>query len=175
MVILDNNADFMLLALRANDPLTPSHDGFNEGGKPEFRYWDKSENLIYTNIETMHLFGTKDFTRLGTFGTDLKIASLGIGDDGLPRRNFLGQNFPNPFNGKTVIKYGLSKKTHVRISVHDISGRTMKVLENAVHEAGIYQTSLDASLLESGIYYYRLEISGQGTEFSATRKMVLYR
>ncbi len=175
LVILDDDAEFILLALRADDPLTPSHDGFNEGGILKFRYWDKSENLLYTDIETMHLFGNKNFTKFGTYGTDLKIGSLGIDDDGLPGRNFLGQNFPNPFNDNTIIVYGLSETAHVKISVHDISGRTVSVLEDAIHEAGIYQTRMDASLLESGIYYYRLVLSGSGPEFSATRKMVLCR
>jgi hypothetical protein len=175
MVIVDSKADYMLLALRANDPLTPSYDGFNEGGNLEFRYWDKSENLLYTDIEPTQLFGNTVFTKLGTFGADLKIGSLGIDDDGLPQSNFLGQNYPNPFTDNTIIEYGLSEKAHVRISVYDISGRRVNVLEDAVHEAGIYQIGIDASTLESGIYYYRLEASGHETEFRATRKMILHQ
>jgi hypothetical protein len=174
MVIVDNKAENMLFALRADDPLTPSLDGFIEGGELEFRYWDKSENLLYTDIEVVHLFGNKEFSRLGTFGADLKIGSLGIGDDGLPMQNFLGQNYPNPFSEYTTIEYGLSEKAHVRISIYDISGRTISVLKDADHEAGIYQTGVDASQLESGIYYYRLEISGPEAKFSTTRKMILH-
>jgi hypothetical protein len=174
MVIVDSKAGYWLMTLRADDPLTSIQDGFTEGGVLEFRYWDKSDNLVFTDIQATHLFGNTSFTKLGTYGADLKIGSLGIGDDGLPQRNFLGQNYPNPFTDQTIIEFGISAKAHIRMTIFDISGRTVSVLKDAGYEAGIYKTSVDASSLEPGVYYYRLEVTSGETEFVKTKKMIVH-
>jgi hypothetical protein len=120
------------------------------------------------------LFGSSVFTSLGTFGADLKVGSLGQGGYSLNGGTFLGQNYPNPYNERTRIEYGIASDAHVNISVHDVSGRTLMVLQDKRLHAGTYHIDLDKSSLEAGIYYFSMEAYGSDISFRATRKMVLY-
>jgi hypothetical protein len=174
MVVQQTDNDFQMLTLRADDPTTEIQDGFIAGGELTFRYWDKSENILYTDIEVTQLFGNKEFTRLGTFGADLKIGSLGLNENGLPNDNYLSQNYPNPYTENTYIEYGIAEDAHVLLSVYDVYGRKVKEVEDMQREAGNYKLTLNRSSLESGIYYYRLDVIGQNAKFSETRKMILY-
>jgi hypothetical protein len=130
--------------------------------------------VVYSNINTTHFIGDENYNPLGTFVGELKISSLGYAEPGLPGSTFLGQNFPNPYNENTRIDYGIGEDAHVMISVHDVSGRTVLVLKNAKISAGEHHIELSKASLDAGIYYYRMNVSGAKTNFSATRKMILY-
>ncbi|MFQ6103329.1 MAG: T9SS type A sorting domain-containing protein [Candidatus Glassbacteria bacterium] len=106
------------------------------------------------------------------------------GDDAaggtLPKVYALSQNFPNPFNPRTLIKYDVPKKAGsdvlVKIDVYNIHGQLVKTLVNDVKEPGSYSVQWDGRndrglLVSSGIYFYRIR-SG---EFTSTRKMVLLK
>ncbi|MBX7042028.1 MAG: T9SS type A sorting domain-containing protein, partial [Ignavibacteria bacterium] len=62
-------------------------------------------------------------------------------------------NYPNPFNPKTRITFGLNQRSDVSIMIYDISGRLVKDLYRGTNEAGEYSVDFDASDLPSGIYY----------------------
>lgn len=83
----------------------------------------------------------------------------------------LCQNFPNPFNPSTTIRYALSERSHVRLEVYNLLGECVSVLANEERSAGTYSVQFDATGLASGIYYYRLQSDGQ----IATKKLVLMR
>ncbi len=83
----------------------------------------------------------------------------------------LFQNFPNPFNPSTTIRYSIIQPDLVRIKVYDILGREVKTLVNEFKQVGTYEVQLDASGLASGIYLYRIE-SGN---FIQTKKMILLK
>jgi hypothetical protein len=89
----------------------------------------------------------------------------------------LYQNFPNPFNPKTTIKYDLPKDGFVTFKVYDILGREIySVTEHK--SAGSYQITLDGSNYASGLYFYRLEVRQAGSStgnFVETKKMVLIK
>lgn len=74
----------------------------------------------------------------------------------------LAQNFPNPFNGITRIRYTLEHPAKVRIDVIDMKGRTLKTLLDAERDAGSHQLDIDPGLSASGIYFYRL-LTPQGS------------
>jgi hypothetical protein len=67
-------------------------------------------------------------------------------------------NYPNPFNPSTVIRYQLSVKSFTSLKIYDILGREMKTLVNENMEAGKYEIQFNASNLASGIYFYRLTV-----------------
>ncbi len=90
----------------------------------------------------------------------------------LPGDYSLYQNFPNPFNASTEIKYKISKSADVRISVYNIRGQEIKKLTNKRHSAGIYNLLFDGSRLSSGVYFYALFINNEKTDI---RKMVLIK
>lgn len=88
---------------------------------------------------------------------------------GVPDKFELNQNFPNPFNPSTVIRYALPVSGRVALSVFDVTGAEVVVLVNETKEAGSYEVRFDASGLSSGVYFYTLT-SG---EFTMTKKLVL--
>jgi photosystem II stability/assembly factor-like uncharacterized protein len=96
-----------------------------------------------------------------------------------PEEFVLYQNYPNPFNPNTVISYQLSVTGNVILKVYDILGNEVVTLVNEEKQPGVYEVEFSADVshpgevrnLASGIYFYRLHISG----FIATRKMVLLR
>lgn len=130
--------------------------------------------MVYSNIEATHLYGDKEFSSLGTFYGDLKVSSLGDEEFGLPASTFLGQNYPNPYSEKTRINYGIAEDAVVTISVHDVSGRAVMVLQNSHMPAGTYYLEMSKESLEAGIYYYSMKVNGKNTNFSETRKMILF-
>lgn len=93
-------------------------------------------------------------------------------DDFQPSDFVLAQNFPNPFNPATTIRYTLKKPQHVRLKIYNILGKEVAILVDALRAPGTYSISVSASHLgSSGVYFYRLEAGG----FSQICKMALTR
>ncbi|MCI0473527.1 MAG: T9SS type A sorting domain-containing protein [Ignavibacteria bacterium] len=89
----------------------------------------------------------------------------------IPAKYDLYQNYPNPFNPSTKIKFDIIKSGITKLTVFDITGRTLNTLVNENLEAGSYEYFLNASALPSGIYFYKLE-SGN---FVQTKRMILIK
>jgi hypothetical protein len=104
---------------------------------------------------------------------DYRDVASGITSTGssIPEKYELYQNFPNPFNPATKIKFDVPFKDAVSLSVFDITGREVAVLFNGEISPGSYEVNWDASSLTSGVYFYKL-ITGS---YSATRKMLLIK
>ncbi len=84
--------------------------------------------------------------------------------------------YPNPFNPETAISYQLSAVSLVNLTVYDVNGRLVTELVNGWRDAGVHEVVFDGSGLASGIYLYRLQLSGSGaTPTTATGKMVLMK
>lgn len=96
--------------------------------------------------------------------------SAGVQSD-LPTEVSLSQNFPNPFNPTTSIRYQVPENTHVRLGVYDLLGRQVALLVNDTMPAGSHTAQFDASSLSSGVYIYRIEAAGQ----SQSRRMTLVK
>ena len=94
----------------------------------------------------------------------------------VPEKFQLKQNFPNPFNPVTKIKFDVPSKvksetSNVKIIVYDIIGREISILVNEELKSGSYEVTFDGANLPSGAYYYRLTTD----EYTETRKMVLLK
>ncbi|MBS4029566.1 MAG: T9SS type A sorting domain-containing protein [Ignavibacteriales bacterium] len=86
----------------------------------------------------------------------------------------LEQNYPNPFNPATVISYSLLVNSYVTLKVYDVLGREVATLiQNRLMEEGEHEVPFDASHLSSGVYYYRIGLSGN--EEHVMRKMILLK
>jgi len=78
-----------------------------------------------------------------------------------PLKFELQQNYPNPFNPSTKIAFTLAKSGMTTLKIFDVLGREVAVLVNGPMKAGVlHQVQFDASKLTSGIYFSRLESSG---------------
>jgi hypothetical protein len=96
--------------------------------------------------------------------------------DGIPHKFILNAAYPNPFNPSTTISYGLPKNVHVKVSVYDIRGRLVTILQdskqNAGHHRVVWNTQNgNGNSVSSGIYIYRIEAG----EFSGVGKLIYLR
>ena len=89
----------------------------------------------------------------------------------IPKIFSLSQNYPNPFNPVTNIQFGLPKNEFVSIKVYDMLGREITTLVNEFKKAGMYEVSMNAASLSSGVYFYRI----QAGTFSEIKRMVVLK
>jgi hypothetical protein len=95
----------------------------------------------------------------------------GVQSDNLPGSYSLAQNFPNPFNPKTVIRCQLPVARRVNLVVYDLLGREVATLLDGEMEAGNHDVTFDGEKLASGMYVYRLTAG----EFVQSKTMLLIR
>lgn len=118
------------------------------------------------------LVPTKFITVVFRVDVTLGISEERLEDSQLPDRFQLAQNFPNPFNPATTIRYQLSAATDVRLEVFNTLGQRVALLSQGRKAAGTYQVTFDGENLASGLYIYKLTT---GSGFTAMRKMLLVR
>ena len=101
------------------------------------------------------------------------LLSVAVGDDGLPvpAVMYLSQNFPNPFNPSTTIRYGLPRRSAVQLTVFNLLGQQVAQLVRGDHEAGDHEVQFNGAGLPRGVYFYRLTAGG----FVETRRLLLLR
>jgi hypothetical protein len=83
----------------------------------------------------------------------------------------ISQNFPNPFNPTTKLKYSIPQSSNVVLKVFDILGNEIETLVNEEKPTGTYEINWYAEGLPSGVYFYQFQAGG----FVETKKMVLLR
>jgi hypothetical protein len=90
---------------------------------------------------------------------------------GAPKESSLYQNYPNPFNPSTTIRYVVSDKSTVLLTVFNALGQQVALLQNGEQDAGFHEVQFDGSRLSSGVYFYRMTAGG----FIQTRKLLLMK
>ncbi len=144
------------------DALTTAIISFNEGGgglqkglpgkyvaNSQGELVDRLNNLMKTNFE----------------GESKKVNII-------PTEYSLYNNYPNPFNPTTIIRFDIPERTNVELIVFDILGRRVKSLvNNELRNPGRYEVSFDAGSLASGVYIYKLTTQN----YSQARKMLLVK
>ena len=98
-------------------------------------------------------------------------------DAAVPQTFALGQNFPNPFNSGTVIRFALPVSGAVDLSVYNLAGQQVAMLVEGVRQTGSYSINWDGRdesgrALASGIYLYQLRTEVGQKE---VRKLLLLR
>ena len=83
----------------------------------------------------------------------------------------LEQNFPNPFNPSTAIKFSIPESGMVKLTVYNLLGQEVKTLVEEQRQASSYTELFDASGLNSGIYFYEIRVNS----FILTKKMQLLK
>ncbi len=83
----------------------------------------------------------------------------------------LKQNYPNPFDEKTTLRYGLPEQSDVEVALYDVLGRRVRTIQSGTQEAGWYRATLTARDLSTGTYFVRLK-SGERVE---TQSITLVR
>ena len=101
---------------------------------------------------------------------------VGINEDpfannSLPKEFRLYNNFPNPFNPETTIKYDLPEAAHVKIEVFNTLGQRIKILIDQNQQAGRYNVKFSAAEFSSGLYFYRIKAG----KYYKVQKMILQK
>lgn len=90
---------------------------------------------------------------------------------GVPTKFALYQNFPNPFNSSTKIRFDICKQSNVKLILYDITGREITNLVNRKMDPDYYEVTWSSSNFSSGVYFLRIYAG----DFIDTKKMVLVK
>jgi len=102
---------------------------------------------------------------------ELSILSISQGDKTVPVSMKLEQNFPNPFNPGTTIRFRLQRESKVNLRIYNILGQEVDMLIDDLMETGSHEFYWDASKFTAGIYFYRLTANN----LTRTNKMILLK
>jgi Zn-dependent metalloprotease len=117
----------------------------------------------------------------GTAQTTVSVSSGGGGcvickQVALPTDFAIKNNYPNPFNPSTQIKFELPEAANVSIKVYNIVGQEVATLVNDQMQAGFHNATFKADNLASGVYIARLTAIGSSdAQFVRELKMQLIK
>lgn len=114
-----------------------------------------------------YYYRLKQLDNDGSFSYSSKVSV----DLGQTNQFDIDQNFPNPFNPTTSIKFIIPEAVYVRLVVFNLVGQEVKTLVNGIMEAGEHIVDFDGTDLNSGIYIYQLEAGS----FRKVMKMTLIK
>jgi photosystem II stability/assembly factor-like uncharacterized protein len=112
-----------------------------------------------------------------TTSDTILLRGIGISQGGLmpigdvPSQLYLTQNFPNPFNPSTTIRFGIPAPKVVIITVYNTLGERISTLVNNFLQGGNYEISWTPTGLANGVYIYHLQAGG----FSQAKKMLILK
>ena len=130
-----------------------------------------------SEIENSFVEVTDSQVRDGNFAVNTVALPAPVQIQTRPEAFALANNYPNPFNPATTIKYALPEASTVRLEVFNVVGQVVRTLVADHQNAGRYVVQWDAAndnghSLSSGIYFYRLQA---GSEFLEVKKMLLLK
>jgi endoglucanase len=118
----------------------------------------------------------KDSTEIQSYPIMIEATADEVVERTAPTQFELFDNYPNPFNPTTLISYQLPENSKVTLKVYDVLGREVSTLVNEKQSTGLYKVKFDGANLASGVYFYRVNVSGSdGRNFSSTNKMILLK
>ena len=152
--------------------------------------WNFGDGSISNGENPVHVYTTTGIydieliatDSLGYSDTKIKhdfitvVYEMGIETELIPTVYALKDNYPNPFNPRTTLKYDLPEQAHVNIDIYDMLGRQVKTLMDQTQDAGYRSVIWDATNdygkpVSAGIYLYQI----QAGEYMQTKKMVLLK
>ncbi|MDD5360986.1 MAG: T9SS type A sorting domain-containing protein [Ignavibacteria bacterium] len=139
-----------------------------------FRGWTGSGNGSYTSADSTGNDTTVSIAIHNVISETTRwqqIVGINNISSEIPDAFKLYQNYPNPFNPVTNINFDVAQAGKVRIAVYDILGKEIDVLANDILQAGRYRAVFSADKLASGIYFYRLEVTG----FTDIKRMIVLK
>jgi hypothetical protein len=99
----------------------------------------------------------------------------GVSQQGIPDRFGLSQNYPDPFNPTTTIRYELPQAAHVTLKIYNVLGQEVATLVDGLQDAGYRSIVWNAANVSSGVYFYRITAVAGTTTFTDVRKMLVVK
>ncbi len=172
----------------------PIEDGYDSQYKAEWLAAYNSKTLptpsmyAHHKVNLLNKFKGKDviLIRFRLFSDDEAVGwgwaidNLSIQPNGIvgvsnsnevPTEYSLEQNFPNPFNPETTIKFSLPLQSRVKLEIIDVLGRVVATLVDSNLDAGSYTYHWNASDFASGVYVYKITANN----FSSSKKLMLVK
>jgi hypothetical protein len=149
---VENDDQLFMITVKAKSPITDATSIFEVKTQSEFA------DAIGTRYDNFQLKMSKVITPNGS-------------------KEFTLFNYPNPFSDNTKIIYTLPESGSVKLVVTDIYGKTIRTLVDESQSAGNYTVNINAAELNlsSGVYLYRIEVSGATENFVKINKLVFAR
>jgi hypothetical protein len=116
----------------------------------------------------------KNAAGFGEWSIAWSITTIAVGivtPESMTGDRLLSQNFPNPFEFSTIIRYRVPFKDHVVLKVYDTSGRICKTLIDEIMTPGSYEITFDPANILPGVLFYEIR-TGSGVQ---KRKMMLVK
>ena len=167
IALTGESLDSVFIALNDNSGSFSTPSAFYSGGGSSFIFAIELNGDNYNDLVVAHIASNTVSVLINGSGTDLEDDYLAS----LPGTYWLSNNYPNPFNSLTLIKYYLQQQSQVNIDIFDILGRKIQTLAEGIQPSGNYQARWDASSQSSGIYIYKL----QAGDYTETKKMLLLK
>ncbi len=92
--------------------------------------------------------------------------------DLLPDAVTLYDNYPNPFNGSTRLEFTLPERAAIQLSVYNLLGRRVEVLQESTLNAGFHQYDWQPGNYASGMYWAVLRVTGETESVTRIQKML---
>jgi len=119
------------------------------------RYRFTDENLPFEADRLVYRLRQVDLDGTATLSGETTV------ELGTPNEIALHGVFPHPVQARATLRYELTESGSVRIELYDLLGRRVQTLLDGKQPAGRHETTVDASGLPSGVYFYRLTAGGQ--------------
>jgi hypothetical protein len=176
---LDNSGERIMLVSADNDTICSFNysDGFGWPEKPD----GAGNSLVPTDFNPANNQDNPEYWRASYKSG----GSPGVDDKMIPEGKSSGlltvyPNYPNPFTVSTTLSYNLQAYAHVTITIINASGQQILILEESNKPAGSYQVEWDGrnsenSLVDAGIYFYRITARNSNGSSMLTNKMLKIR
>jgi hypothetical protein len=100
---------------------------------------------------------SSDYSTISSFKT--KTTGIRIISSEVPDEFKLANNYPNPFNGITVIKFKVKETSNINIKVFDVTGKEYMTIYNGISNPGIFEVQTNFLKYSSGIYFCVMKVS----------------
>mgnify|MGYP003875295743 CR=1 FL=1 len=176
VVFLDSAKNFYMTAT-LNDPNTQyGVIKYDSDGNRQYVLSYSANPTSYNYVQDMKVDRNGSVYITGESNNSIATVKYSILTNISPSQNtpsdFYLQNYPNPFNPSTNISFKIPSNGNVKLSVHDIDGKELKVLVNEFMTAGSHSINFTALDFSSGIYFYSLSVDGN---LIGTKKMILLK
>lgn len=155
---------------------------YNAAGDEDILYIKDWDGFVWTNSEKISFSydaqnrETEELTQyweisayVNAFREISSYQVTSVKDESAPASFSLKNNYPNPFNPSTTIEYEVLNTGLVTLTVYNVLGQVVAVLQDGYQQAGVYTVQFDGTGLTSGVYLYELAAGNS----KITKKMIL--
>lgn len=142
----------------------------------EENYWQAQEERIRKAVPT-----DLAIAELALFKQE-PLATKQTEEKALPTKYALSQNFPNPFNPSTLIKFELPEPSQVTINIYNESGQLIRTLADTEMLAGRHTVrwngrNQSGKIVAAGVYFYRIVVKDRNGKsvFTETKRMIFLK